>query len=157
MALMMGYRWVTTGEFFGGADHPWGRSKWLVSPEEFARRAMEDRVLWESVDDPGDEVPVRVGGALQMPSRAWISNPGAFYGPGGPCEWFEREYGWSIERTSFVDVGLPMHVRTHRTWIDYHLPSDRATCQWAQGEGGTMMEADAEAFLEVWRALGSGG
>lgn len=152
---MMGYRWVSTGEFFGGRDHPWGRSKWLVSPREFAERLFGERVLWEPVDDP-DGVPDREpDGPLPSPRTRWLSSPGLFYGPGGPCEWFERELGLNIDRTSFRDVGLPMHARTYRTFVDYHLSDFDETheCKWAHGEGGTMMEADAEAFLVAWRAI----
>lgn len=154
LALMMGYRWVTTGEFWGG-DHPWGRSKWLISPKAFAERLSDGRVVWEPVVDPGDEIPLRrPDGALPSPNTRWLFSPGLFYGPGGPCEWAERQ-GWNIDRTTFLDIGLPMHARTHRTFVDYHLSDFDEThqCQWAHGEAGTMMEADAEAFLIAFRAI----
>lgn len=52
------------------------------------------------------------------------------------------------------------YERTHkaegnRTWVDYHLEDFESThtCQRAEGEGHTMMEADARAFLEAWGVL----
>lgn len=96
-------------------------------------------------------------GAVARARPRWLEDPGLFYGPGGPCEWFEVTYGWTVERASFLDLGLPMHARTYRTWVDYHLPSDRETCRWARGEGGTMMAADAGAFLEAHLAFAADG